>query len=103
MLENQQIARLFSEIADMLAIQGELVRRINAYRRAADAICDQDAFLDHRRLPSCCRDKVAEARRELEKEGPSRRSRWACPPWDWPAVPAAVHTQHVVPDTPSGA
>ena len=38
MLENQQIARLFTEIADMLAIQGELARRINAYRRAADSI-----------------------------------------------------------------
>ena len=38
MLENQQIARLFSEIADMLAIQGELPRRINAYRRAAESI-----------------------------------------------------------------
>jgi DNA polymerase (family 10) len=38
MLENQEIARVFSEIADMLAIQGEMARRINAYRRAADSI-----------------------------------------------------------------
>jgi DNA polymerase (family 10) len=40
MLENQQIARLFSEIADMLAIEGEEQRRINAYRRAADSIAN---------------------------------------------------------------
>jgi DNA polymerase (family 10) len=36
--ENQQIVRLFLEIADMLAILGEPQRRINAYRRAADSI-----------------------------------------------------------------
>ena len=38
MLENQEIARLFLEIADMLAIQGEEQRRVNAYRRAAESI-----------------------------------------------------------------
>ena len=38
MSENDGIVRLFLEIADMLAIQGEQQRRINAYKRAADAV-----------------------------------------------------------------
>ena len=38
MSDNQGIGRLFLEIADMLASQGEQQRRINAYRRAADSI-----------------------------------------------------------------
>jgi DNA polymerase (family 10) len=38
MNQNQQIVRLFLEIADMLAILDEPQRRINAYRRAADSV-----------------------------------------------------------------
>jgi len=38
MSDNEGIVRLFLEIADMLAIQGEQQRRINAYKRAADSI-----------------------------------------------------------------
>ena len=38
MSQNDKIVRLFTEIADMLAIQGELQRRINAYKRAADSV-----------------------------------------------------------------
>jgi DNA polymerase (family 10) len=38
MVENQDIARLFEQIADILAIQGEDRRRIFAYQRAAESI-----------------------------------------------------------------
>ena len=38
MSANEGIEGLFREIADMLAIQGEQQRRINAYKRAADSI-----------------------------------------------------------------
>ena len=46
MMGNRDIARVFSEIAEILAIQGENRRRIAAYERAAEAIAslgqDQD-------------------------------------------------------------
>jgi DNA polymerase (family 10) len=38
MQQNQQIAHMFAEIADILDIQGEDRRRVLAYRRAADSI-----------------------------------------------------------------
>ena len=38
MMQNQDVARIFSEIAEMLAIQGEDQRRIRAYERAAESI-----------------------------------------------------------------
>jgi DNA polymerase (family 10) len=38
MMQNQAIAERFAQIADMLEIKGELVFRINAYRRAARAV-----------------------------------------------------------------
>ena len=34
-MNNQQIARIFDEIADLLDIKGENVFRVRAYRRAA--------------------------------------------------------------------
>ena len=37
-MRNQEVARIFSEIADMLAIQGQDQRRVLAYERAADSI-----------------------------------------------------------------
>src|SRR3989304_9478238 len=37
-LSNGEIARIFSEIADMLEISGELVYKSVAYRRVADAV-----------------------------------------------------------------
>ncbi len=37
-MRNQEVARIFSEIADMLAIQSEDQRRVRAYERAADSI-----------------------------------------------------------------
>jgi DNA polymerase (family 10) len=37
-MNNQEIARVFAEIADILAIQGEDQRRILAYQRAAESI-----------------------------------------------------------------
>ncbi|MBP7898460.1 hypothetical protein KAZ92_00730, partial [Candidatus Gracilibacteria bacterium] len=37
-MDNQGIAHIFAEIADMLDIQGENVFRINAYRRAAQIV-----------------------------------------------------------------
>lgn len=38
MVENQEIARTFRKIADILGIQGESQRRVRAYRRAAETI-----------------------------------------------------------------
>lgn len=35
---NQEIASLLNRIADMLEIQGEIVFKVAAYRRAADAV-----------------------------------------------------------------
>lgn len=40
MMKNREIARLFDRIADALALQGEIVFRINAYRKAARVIRD---------------------------------------------------------------
>ena len=37
-LRNEQLARIFHEIADVLEIRGELAFKIGAYRRAADSI-----------------------------------------------------------------
>ncbi len=37
-LRNEQLARIFHEIADVLEIEGELAFKIGAYRRAADSI-----------------------------------------------------------------
>ncbi|MCY7419774.1 MAG: DNA polymerase/3'-5' exonuclease PolX, partial [Chloroflexi bacterium] len=37
-LRNEQLARIFHEIADVLEIKGELAFKIGAYRRAADSI-----------------------------------------------------------------
>ena len=38
LISNAQMARVFSEIADMLEISGELVYKAVAYRRVADAV-----------------------------------------------------------------
>ena len=37
---NRQVADLFCEIADLVAIKGEVIYRVLAYRRAADSIAD---------------------------------------------------------------
>ncbi len=37
-MTNREVARIFAEVADILAIQGENPYRINAYRRAAETI-----------------------------------------------------------------
>ena len=37
-LRNEQLARIFHEIADVLEIEGELAFKIGAYRRAADSV-----------------------------------------------------------------
>jgi len=39
-MDNQEIARVFSRIADLLEIKGELVYKVQAYRRAAEAISE---------------------------------------------------------------
>ncbi len=39
-VDNQEIARVFTRIADLLEIKGELVHKVLAYRRAAEAIAE---------------------------------------------------------------
>lgn len=39
-VDNQEIARAFNRIADLLEIKGELVHKVLAYRRAAEAIVE---------------------------------------------------------------
>ncbi len=39
-MDNREMAQVFERIADLLAIKGESVYRINAYRRAADALSE---------------------------------------------------------------
>ena len=42
MLGNREVARIFAQVAEILAIQGENRRRIRAYERAAEIIADLD-------------------------------------------------------------
>ena len=52
-MKNQQIARIFNEIAELLELKGENVFRIRAYRRAAqniDGLSKDVAALSHEDL-----------------------------------------------------
>jgi DNA polymerase (family X) len=40
MMNNRQIAEMFDKVADMLTLKGEIIHRVLAYRRAAEAIRD---------------------------------------------------------------
>ena len=76
LLRNDELARIFFEIGDMLEIQGEMPFKVGAYRRAAESIAAQPAR--HRRgLPARQRRRGSRA-----SARPSTRS-W--PSWPTPA------------------
>ena len=71
-VKNQQIANIFSEIADLLELKGENVFRIRAYRRAAqnmDGLSKDVAALSQEELeaiPGIGKDLVAKIHEFLE-------------------------------------
>src|SRR5690349_12188963 len=102
-MENATIARIFSEIADLLEIKGENAFKIRAYRNASETIsratdtlasCTDDEL---RAIPGIGKDLAAKIR-EIAQTGESRYHRELLQEFP-PTILDLLHLQGVGPKT----